>query len=223
MTKTRSSMTKAGSPMTKARLSRAGARQQSGFTLIEVVGAVAIVGIWFLLLSVSAFRGIAAEGTAQRRLEASLVADEVLAEAETQALLDLPIDVDTAAFGDVDFDGVPEFEIVVGVEPFDPSGRFRALGPTGGEGPPGQPDPDSDADAELVPVTMQRVRIEVFPASDFNGFDDLGEAGPPLAERTTFVLDTSALTELDDLLDPSPGAGAGDQPGPATGAAGGER
>ncbi len=54
-----------------------------GFTLLEVLAAVALLAILYTTLAGVAIQGLRAEGEAQRLLEASLLADEQLAEIET--------------------------------------------------------------------------------------------------------------------------------------------
>ncbi len=54
----------------------------SGFTLIEVLGAVAILAILYTTLSTVAIRGLRSEGESRRMLEASLLADWELSEFE---------------------------------------------------------------------------------------------------------------------------------------------
>lgn len=53
-----------------------------GFTLLEVLAAVAILGIWYVILAAVAIGGLRAQGESQRRLEASFLADEAIAEIE---------------------------------------------------------------------------------------------------------------------------------------------
>jgi prepilin-type N-terminal cleavage/methylation domain-containing protein len=48
----------------------------SGFTLIEVLAAVALLGILYAVVARVAIEGLRAEGDSARRLEASLLADE---------------------------------------------------------------------------------------------------------------------------------------------------
>ncbi|MBW2269174.1 MAG: prepilin-type N-terminal cleavage/methylation domain-containing protein [Deltaproteobacteria bacterium] len=60
--------------------------RQGGFTLLEVLAAVALLGIVFTALARSASVGVLSEGDSRRRLEASLVADLQLAELELAAL-----------------------------------------------------------------------------------------------------------------------------------------
>ena len=69
-------------------------RSRAGFTLIEVMGAVAILGLSYILLATSAIEGLRIIGDSQRRIEASLIADQTLAEIEIAAAIGQPIDVD---------------------------------------------------------------------------------------------------------------------------------
>lgn len=76
------------SGLTAPRRSRARAR---GFTLLEVLAAVAVFGIVYTLLAQVAMQGLAAEGDATRRLQASLLADRALGELEAQLAAGTPI------------------------------------------------------------------------------------------------------------------------------------
>lgn len=60
-------------------------RARAGFTLLEVLAAVAILGIWYVILAAVGIQGLRAEGESQRRLEAGFIADEVLAQIEAGA------------------------------------------------------------------------------------------------------------------------------------------
>jgi len=51
---------------------------RGGFTLIEVLAAVALLGILYGVLARVAIEGLRAEGDSARRLEASLIADEAM-------------------------------------------------------------------------------------------------------------------------------------------------
>jgi prepilin-type N-terminal cleavage/methylation domain-containing protein len=55
-----------------------------GFTLFEVLGAVAILAILYTTLSTVAIRGLRSEGESRRMLEASLLADWELSEFELE-------------------------------------------------------------------------------------------------------------------------------------------
>lgn len=54
-----------------------------GFTLLEVLGAVAVVGLVFTVLATGAIRSLRAEGVNQRRMRAALLADQTLFDIET--------------------------------------------------------------------------------------------------------------------------------------------
>jgi len=161
-------------------------------TLIEVMGAVAIVGIWFLVLSSSAIRGVAAQGNTQRLLEASMVADEVLADAETQVVLGLPFELETDAYGDLDLDGEPEYAVQVETEPFDPLSQLTPANNALGGAPFVDPR-NASADTTDNPLSMQQLRIDVFLETILAAEDDITE---PLVSRTTFVIDPDSLAQL---------------------------
>ena len=57
-------------------------RAERGLTLLEVLGAVALLGILYTVLAGSAIDGLRSEGESRRRLAASLLADQQLAEIE---------------------------------------------------------------------------------------------------------------------------------------------
>lgn len=69
-----------------ARGRRLGPETVRGFTLLEVLGAVAILGIWYFVLAALATDGLLHEGQNLRRLRAGIIADQVLAELETTHL-----------------------------------------------------------------------------------------------------------------------------------------
>ncbi len=71
--------------MTKPRSDPAPGRRGAGlagFTLLEVLVAVAILGILYTVLAEAGMRGLLAEGEADRRLRASLLADQLVDEVE---------------------------------------------------------------------------------------------------------------------------------------------
>ena len=65
---------------------RSSRKRDAGFSLLEVLGAIAILGIWFAIISEIAMLGLRNEGRSHRAMLASLVADEVLAEMEIAML-----------------------------------------------------------------------------------------------------------------------------------------
>jgi hypothetical protein len=68
-------------------------RSRTGFTLVEVLGAVAILGMSYILLATSAIDGLRMIGDSQRRIEASLLADQTLAEIEIAIAIGQPVAV----------------------------------------------------------------------------------------------------------------------------------
>jgi len=70
--------------MQRADRGRRGRARRRGFTLIEVLAAVLVLGVLYTVLAGVAIEGLRAEGTSKRRLEASLLADRLLAELEEQ-------------------------------------------------------------------------------------------------------------------------------------------
>jgi prepilin-type N-terminal cleavage/methylation domain-containing protein len=58
--------------------------RRRGFTLLEVLAAVAVLALVYTALAQAAMQGLSHEGDASRRLEASLLADLSLAEIEGQ-------------------------------------------------------------------------------------------------------------------------------------------
>lgn len=57
-------------------------RERGGFTLLEVLAAVAILGIWYVILAAVGIQGLRSQGETYRRLEASFLADEVISNIE---------------------------------------------------------------------------------------------------------------------------------------------
>ncbi len=129
-------------------------RKAAAFTLLEVLAAVLILGLSFMILATGATQGLRAEGTAKRRLEASLLADTFLAGLEAQwsrgaAPPREPTEREAGPFV-VRIDGIPlDLEAL--------------LAPAGGARPtrPGQSDPlalltlTAGANNPLVEVTVE--------------------------------------------------------------------
>ena len=58
--------------------------RRAGLTLLEVLGAVALLAILYTVLAGNAIEGLRSEGESRRRLRASLIADDRLAEIELE-------------------------------------------------------------------------------------------------------------------------------------------
>lgn len=85
--------------------------RRGGFTLLEVLAAVVVVGLTFALLARWNIEGLRAESRAEWRLQASLVADRVLAEMEAAHLAGTPPQVGEQRRT------VDGFEVLVDVQP----------------------------------------------------------------------------------------------------------
>ena len=83
-------------------------RTDTGFTLLEVLAAVAILGIWFTVLANVAIQGLRAEGENERRIRASLLADRTLTNIE--------LDLDIGALPDETATEFEEEEFTIRVE-----------------------------------------------------------------------------------------------------------
>lgn len=126
-------------------------RAERGFTLLEVMAAVAILGLVYTVLATAATQGVRSEGESRRRMEASLLADATLAEIETQ--LASGVSPDTG----VTDEEVEEFRVVVEVTPFRWPPGFEDLQP---EAETGAADVLGDA-ALGLPSLVQRIDVRV--------------------------------------------------------------
>lgn len=87
---------------------------ERGFTLLEVMGAVVVLAMVYVVLASAAIQGLRAEGDAERRLRAGLVADARMAQLEEN----LALGAAPAVGSTVDREG--EFEVAVDVTAFTP-------------------------------------------------------------------------------------------------------
>jgi prepilin-type N-terminal cleavage/methylation domain-containing protein len=87
--------------------------ERAGFTLLEVMAAVAVLGIVYVAVARGAMQGLLTEGDASRRLQASLLADRVLNDLELELLGGSP-----PRLGETE-STEEAFTIVVEVSPFD--------------------------------------------------------------------------------------------------------
>jgi prepilin-type N-terminal cleavage/methylation domain-containing protein len=88
-------------------------RSRRAFTLLEVLAAVAVMGLVYSVLATAAIQGLRAEGDAGRRLRASLLADQRISEIETRVSLG-----QTPEIGETE-DQDDEFAIRTEVKPLD--------------------------------------------------------------------------------------------------------
>ncbi|NRA98164.1 MAG: type II secretion system protein [Planctomycetes bacterium] len=133
-------------------------RTSRGFTLLEVLAAVAFVGLVFTALSRSATVGIISEGDNRRRMEAAALADAEMTQIEL-GLQSSGVPEDGLSEREVD-----DFLIVTEVAPWTPSLELTtAIEEISPEGIQffggGQPD-------RVSPVREIRVRVEWFDGVD---------------------------------------------------------
>jgi prepilin-type N-terminal cleavage/methylation domain-containing protein len=170
-----------------------------GFTLIEVLAAVALLGILYTVLARVAIEGLRAEGESQRRLEAMRIADDYPFDLELTPLVGLGR---VHAIGRTE-ETVGDFTVTLEVEPFQiPAGWQDA------EPPPVPrkifvPGPDGRAPA---------VRTITLVVSWLEG------AEARHIERTTYQVDFNSIDALvaarnaPPLPTPPPGGGASQDP-----------
>jgi prepilin-type N-terminal cleavage/methylation domain-containing protein len=135
-----------------ARCSRA-----RGFTLFEVMAAVLVLGILYTVLASTAIQGLRAEGDSKRRMEASLVADEYLAQIEAGIASGVFPELGTTQ---EELEG--GYQVVVEVVPFDPSPylgeKFKEQLPQPGDPTPSLLAPPARPDQSLLRSVSVSVR-----------------------------------------------------------------
>lgn len=153
-------------------------RSERAFTMLEVLAAVAILGIVYTTLARAAMEGLRAEGDSRRRLEASLLADSQLSDIEIQ------IESGAVPAPDSTEEEVEEFVVRVEITPFEI---------------PGLADPEPAAGAEAPPVVLVGTGPGV-PETPVRQIDvtvlwNDGEAERSVSRRT-FAFDYEAVSEL---------------------------
>ena len=187
--------------------------RSAGFSLLEVLGAIAILGIWFAIISEIAMLGLRNEGRSHRAMLASLVADQVLVEMEIGMLSG---EFPEVATDEQQRDG---YTVLTIVEPYDlqlPEPVNAKSKPGGGPaargGQPGSPFKRLGGGSPGAESPLLRVTIEVI------WFEGNSEDS---VSRETFAVDLSqaqqALTELAARSGETGAAGGG----PDSGADGG--
>lgn len=150
-------------------------------SLIEVLAAVALLGLIYTALAGKATQGVMAEGDSRRRLEAELVADRVLAEMETQMSLGSTEPVGTRE----EEDGL--FRVTIEVVPWTPplpEDTTPARGGADGAATNRTAGPDLLTGTRNGDALLHQVTVRVAWS------DGIGERS---IERTTFALDYDLL------------------------------
>jgi len=183
--------------------------RERGFSLIEVLAAVSLLIILFIPLVRAAIDGLRSEGESRRRLEASLLADNVLAEIESGFQLGIVPNIGEEA------SEVAEFRILSAVTRFDVPflneergedeltggrrtlGEINSLGEDFGASQSIFPPPDS---SEVSPLR----KIEITVSWPGYGDPDQGEESDGQRNRvvrTTFAFDVDSVSDRLESLD----------------------
>jgi prepilin-type N-terminal cleavage/methylation domain-containing protein len=179
----------------------------AGFTLLEVLAAVAVIGVAFTSLAAWNIDGLRAESLARGRLEASIVADYVLAELEAELAAGVTPPVGRIEREQDGFAVALEVEpLPLGLEPVPTTAGGPGTASTTPSGPTLLAAPGSRGDTPL-----RLVRITV-------AFGD-PETGDRVV-RETFAFDAASVSSLLAGLAEAPGETGGPAGGPrAPGAA----
>jgi hypothetical protein len=159
-------------------------RPLRGLTLLEVLAAVFLLGFVYTVLGRTGIQGLQLEGEARRRLEASLLADRVLAEIETQ--------IETGVVPPVGQEEREEepFAVVVQIAPV----SIPVPEPEGEEASSEPPIPGPSflgAEDPRLPTPLRRIEVKVSWSE-----------GPAEREvrRTTFAFDAESVRDALEAL-----------------------
>lgn len=174
-------------------------RRRAGFTLFEVMAAVIVLGMLYSVLATSAIQGLRSEGQSRRRLEASLIVDELLLELEAELA-----GGETPPIGTSESEMEP-YVVVMDVRPFDLASYLGEIGGIGGE---------EDATLPLEQIESPLLVPPDQPEESVLRIVDLAvrwrEAeGEHEVRRTTFVYDAAAVA---GLFPETEGEGEGEVP-----------
>ena len=177
---------------------RAKVPDTAGFTLFEVLAAIFILGLWYVVLAQVALRSVMAESDTERRLEASLIADRVLDDLEAE--LDLgPVQVGERR------EEQEDFAIVTRVAPFDATALLPAA-------EPGAPRPSAAPSLLRATAGAAEPPLVVVEVEVLWGEGDLARS----VRRTSYARNVDATSALIESL-PSAGAGDGERQAPGEG------
>jgi prepilin-type N-terminal cleavage/methylation domain-containing protein len=151
-----------------------------GFTLLEVMAAVLVLGLLYTVLAGAAMRGLRSEGVDRRRAGAEMIADRKITEIESDLESGAPLE-DGLEEGEVD-----SYKVSSNVEPFDVLTRLP--GPLSAEIAQ-RTDPKAPS---LLHDERGKSRIRL--VSVVVEWDEAGE--PATVERNTFAYDRAAAEQL---------------------------
>lgn len=174
-------------------------RAPAGFTLLEVLAAVLIFAVAFTTLAGHTMSWVRAEGITTRRLQASLLADDQMADLEARVALG-----DTPPLGEEETEQ-GDFRLTVSVEPWqppfsveDPNASDSRAGAAVSLFRPGKDDPNG---------VLRQIRVVV---RWDEGFEEHA------VNRTTFAVDAEAARQLLEGAGFAPPGSAADGTGSGT-------
>jgi prepilin-type N-terminal cleavage/methylation domain-containing protein len=153
-------------------------RERSGaFTLLEVLAAVALLGVLYTTLASVAIQGVRSEGASRRELDASLLADRTLVSIEAELDAGEP-----PTLGVTEMEEEP-YRVRVEAAAFDLEAALAAAAPPEGASAVVLPPPAPTAPEGEAPPLIQ---IDVVVSWDEDGEERS-------IERTTFAFDPAAI------------------------------
>jgi prepilin-type N-terminal cleavage/methylation domain-containing protein len=156
-------------------------RSDPGFTLLEVMAAVAVVAIVFTTLARVANQGVQSQGISKRRLEASLLADQVLSDIETQMAAGA-----APAIGQTEFEE-GRFAVVVDVTAFDLASAIPASAETTASELGLAPATASSAGTSITASAVRAIEIAVTWSEGVNEYRVM---------RSTYGFDLASVQQL---------------------------
>jgi len=166
--------------MTARQRARAGAGLTGGFTLLEVLAGVLVLGILYTVLATAAIQGLQSEGRDRRRAEASLLADRSLAELESRLAMGVLLENETRELDE------PPYRITIEVVPED----VVAMLPQEVREQTGVDDPGELATLLVTDEGESRIQRISVTVSWEEGFETASTA------RTTYGFDKTGLADL---------------------------
>lgn len=178
-----------------------------GFTLLEVLAAVAILAIWYMVLASIATQGLRAEGESQRRLRASLLADRILADLESNRILGVapPVQAEEEEHDN--------FYVRIDVEPYSLEfpGTPDATNPQGQSEPALQKLVQASGESLLREIQVEVTWLEGAVERRVSRESFALDLTPVLASLATLAPEETTTDANDDTTvpEPSPADGAG--------------
>jgi type II secretory pathway pseudopilin PulG len=175
-------------------------RSERGFSLLEVLAAVSLLIVLFIPLVRSAIDGLRSEGESRRRMEASLLADNALADLEADLLIGIAPAIGEESWEVDEFRGttrVTSFDLPVPDDADSAEEQRRLAGIDSLDGNLGIrqsifPPPNS---SQVSPLRKIEITVSWPGYGDPElGAEDVGERNRVV--RTTFAFDLASVQQL---------------------------